>query len=236
MDDHQSVEPDGYALLAGAFDRADAHVLAVQAATALQSGPGATLQAQDGSIYGARNVAQLWPAAATLWRRPPLQRLLSAVLGPRCGLVRILFFDKPPEQTWALPWHRDLTIAVTDNRLPSTNFRKPTVKAGVPHIQAPREVLENMLTLRVHLDDVTDENGPLRVIPGSHRDGPADRPPVVIHAAAGDVLAMRPLLLHCSHRSHPETRRHRRILHLEFAGAPELPDGFAWHQFISAAG
>src|SRR5262249_38962320 len=45
----------------------------------------------------------------------------------------------------------------------------------------------------------------------------------------GDVLLMRPLLAHCSNRSQPGTRRHRRILHLEFAAAAELPDGYAWH-------
>src|SRR5262249_56828349 len=105
------------------------------------------------------------------WRQPPLPDLLQAVLGPDFGLVRVLFFDKPPGQSWALPWHKDLTIAVRDNRLPSTHFGKPTRKAGVPHVEAPREVLEAMLTLRVHLDDVSEENGPLQVLPGSHRWG-----------------------------------------------------------------
>ena len=28
-----------------------------------------------------------------------------------------------------------------------------------------------MLTARLHLDEVTEENGPLRVLPGSHRGG-----------------------------------------------------------------
>ena len=93
-----------------------------------------------------------------------------------------------------------------------------------------------MLTLRLHLDDVTDENGPLQVLPGSHGDdgesAGSTTAPVTILASAGDVLAMRPLLLHCSNGSHPDTTRHRRILHMEFAAGFELGDGYAWHEFI----
>src|SRR5262249_11408360 len=137
------------------------------------------------------------------------------------GLVRVLYFDKPPGQSWALPWHKDLTIAVRDNALPSERFGKPTRKAGVPHVEAPESVLAGMVTARIHLDDVTDENGPLKVVPGSHRAGKglalADAEVRTVYAGAGDVLLMRPLVAHCSNRSLPETRRHRRILHLEFA-------------------
>ena len=93
-----------------------------------------------------------------------------------------------------------------------------------------------MLTLRLHLDEVTDENGPLRVIPGSHVSSESDEVgvenAVAIHAAAGDVLAMRPLITHSSGSSHPGTTRHRRILHLEFAACHELPDGYQWHNFV----
>ena len=163
---------------------------------------------------------------------------LAAILGPQFGLVRGLFFDKPPDRNWALPWHRDLTIAVRDNRLPSRLFGKPTVKAGVPHVEASRELLDQMLTMRIHLDDVTEQNGPLQVIPGSQRGEnglPLREREAVgrsILANRGDVLLMRPRLLHRSNHSHPDSRRHRRILHLEFAAEVELPDGFAWHTFV----
>ena len=202
----------------------------------------ATLQRQYGVIYGARNLLELFPPARELWRREPLLSFLRMALGPRCGLVRGLFFDKPPDCTWSLPWHQDRTIAVVDNTLISPPFACPTKKAGVPHIEAPDEVLEHMLTLRIHLDEVTDENGPLVVLPGSHvghssrwpASWQAETLPHVIHAAAGDVLAMRPLLYHCSGSSSPTTTRHRRILHLEFAASPELPEGFHWHTFLPA--
>lgn len=185
-------------------------------------------------MYAARNVLSIWPMAVTVWRRPPLLETLAALLGPHAGLVRGLYFDKPPERSWALPWHKDLTVAVRDNQLPSRAFCKPTVKANVPHVEAPLEVLERMATLRVHLDDVTDDNGPLRVIAGSHRSGKAmptgDVAPTSILARAGDVLVMRPLLAHASNLSHPDCQHHRRILHLEF-GHRDLPDGYRWFEF-----
>src|SRR5699024_10016906 len=98
----------------------------------------------------------------------PLASALTAILGPNFGLVRVLFFDKPPERTWSLPWHKDLTIAVRRNDLPSKRFTKPTVKAGIPHVEAPLEILDRMLTARVHLDPATADNGALKVAPGSH--------------------------------------------------------------------
>ncbi|MCH7990061.1 MAG: phytanoyl-CoA dioxygenase family protein, partial [Planctomycetes bacterium] len=175
--------------------------------------------------------------AGELWRRNPLLQLLRETLGDGFGLVRGLYFDKPPERSWSLPWHKDLTIAVQRNDLASTHFTNPTQKAGVAHVEASRAVLESMLTLRIHLDAVTDENGPLVVIPGSHQNGKksveSDRGMRKILVAAGDVLAIRPLLSHCSGNSQPGTTRHRRILHLEFAANRELPEGYRWHTFQS---
>lgn len=45
---------------------------------------------------------------------------------------------------------------------------------------------------------------------------------------------MHPLISHASGPSVEGTSRHRRILHLEFAADETLPDGVAWHDFISA--
>jgi hypothetical protein len=232
------LEREGYTLLPEVFtSEAIAEMVAgLQRIFAAQVGEDASIRGDEGTIYAARNVLHLWPAAANVWRVGSLPDILAAILGPNFGLVRILFFDKPPRQTWALPWHKDLTVAVRDNRLPSQHFAKPTRKAGVPHVEAPQAILESMLTARIHLDEVTMKNGPLKVVPGSHRTGKAltldAAPPVCILAKRGAVLLMRPLLAHCSGKSHPDTMHHRRILHLEFAAHDELPDGYAWHDFI----
>ncbi|WP_372716513.1 phytanoyl-CoA dioxygenase family protein [Novipirellula sp.] len=192
-----------------------------------------------GHVYAARNLLDVVPEIQTFWREGKPFEILKCILGDQFGLVRVLFFDKPPDRTWTLPWHKDTAIAVGDNSHRSERFSRPTVKSGVPHVVASDDVLRQMLTLRLHLDDVTDQNGPLRVIPGSHvsstSGGAGVEAAVTIHAAAGDMLAMRPLITHSSGSSKPGTTRHRRILHLEFAADRHLPDGFQWHDFIAAS-
>ncbi|MCO8123517.1 phytanoyl-CoA dioxygenase family protein [Stieleria sp. TO1_6] len=189
-----------------------------------------------GHVYAARNLIASIPEVTRVWQCESLVAFLREHLGESFGLVRALFFDKPPDRTWALAWHKDTAIAVKDNSIVSESFSRPTTKAGVPHVIACDEVLKQMLTLRIHLDEVTDENGPLRVIPGSHvsstSEGDGLNATVSVHAQAGDVLAMRPLISHSSGVSRPNTQRHRRILHLEFASSPILPDAMTWHDFV----
>jgi ectoine hydroxylase-related dioxygenase (phytanoyl-CoA dioxygenase family) len=232
------LEQDGLVVLPTVFsaDQVDAMRSGLTAALEEDRLMAKAVLSQDGAVYAARNVLALWPPAADIWRAPPVPEILQQVLGPAFGLVRALYFDKPPERTWSLPWHKDLTIAVQDNRRRSLHFSKPTCKAGVPHMEASLELLQAMVTVRVHLDDITEENGPLRVVPGSHLTGKklqigTDLPRSVL-VKRGDVLLIRPLTAHSSIPSHPGTRRHRRILHLEFSGWPELPDGYRWHRFI----
>src|SRR5262249_39059774 len=115
-----ALERDGYTVLPNVFTaQAVAHMLrSLEHIFGDRIGEEASIRGDEGAIYAARNVLSLWPEAADVWRVAPLTDALAAVLGPHFGLVRILFFDKPPRQTWALPWHKDLTIAVRRNPLP----------------------------------------------------------------------------------------------------------------------
>lgn len=231
----------GFAILSHVFSASEVDELVVGLDAVMNRADEAEGPIRDkaGTVYAGRNLLRLFDPAKTIWRRSPLLELLRDVLGPEFGLVRVLFFDKPPERTWALPWHKDLTIAVKPHIGESSVFSKPTLKAGVPHVEASREVLEAMLTLRLHLDDMTDANGPLQVVPGSHRLGKSPvasyESATTILGARGDVMAMRPMLAHRSISSHEGTTLHRRILHLEFSGLPHLPDGFEWHDFVTGA-
>ena len=96
---------------------------------------------RTGTVYAGRNLLSLFEPARTLWRRSPLLELLTEMLGTNVGLVRGLYFDKPPERTWSLPWHKDMTLAVRDHSVVSPSFSKPTMKAGVPHVEGSLEVL-----------------------------------------------------------------------------------------------
>ncbi len=244
MDHQLAIKEHGFTVLKNVFDRPLIESLLASTSAGLKAGTTENIKSSLGETYAARNLVKLAPELATMWRRDALVDLLHATLGESFGLVRVLYFDKHPNRTWALPWHQDMTIAVQDNSLPSSVFCKPTTKSGVPHVEASEEVLHQMLTLRIHLDDVTDENGPLKVIRGSHHCKLLDQMATAsaqsgsietIYASAGDVLAMRPLISHASGASTPGTLQHRRILHLEFSGQPNLADGFEWHHFITDA-
>lgn len=221
---------DGFELLPGVFTTEElaSAAAAWERVLAAHAGERAVLAGASGPAYGARNLLRLWPESVELLQKEPLRSRLLELLGPDAGAVRGLYFDKPPGHSWALPWHKDVCIAVKEHR-PSDVFVRPTVKAGVPHVEAPTELLDRMVTVRIHLDPMTPDNGPLRVAPGSHI-GP-DGDPVTLHCASGDVLLMRPLLTHASGHSRADTPLHRRIVHLECSPSPALPDGYAFHDY-----
>lgn len=231
------LERDGFCVLPHAVDtKTIQRLLTVFDVAFEDESQSVRARSSRGHVYAARNLIESIPEVTIVWQKEPMLTLLREVLGDGVGLVRALFFDKPPERTWNLPWHKDTAISVKDNSAKSQAFSRPTIKAGIPHVIACDDLLRQMLTLRIHLDEVTDENGPLRVIPESHVASDSvgvgiDRA-VTIHAAAGGVLAMRPLISHASGASLEGTIRHRRILHLEFASNEILPDGYQWHDFI----
>jgi Phytanoyl-CoA dioxygenase (PhyH) len=226
------LQTDGFAIVPDVLSASEVHAAQDACSRALTASAAASsvLADRDGAAYGARNLLQLWPNVVELARAPKLAALLMQIVGSDGGLVRGLYFDKPPGHSWALPWHRDLTIAVQKHGVLG-RFRKPTTKAGVPHVEAPADLLATMLTVRIHLDDVTDANGPLRVIPGSH-NSTAERAEVILRCHAGDAILVRPLLLHASGHSAEGHAEHRRTVHLEFAPSAELGEGYEWWEFI----
>jgi len=174
------------------------------------------------------------PAIARLARSERLLNIVAQHLLGKPRLVRAIYFDKNPAVNWLVPWHQDLTIAVKEkHEVPG--YGPWSVKESIPHVQPPIEVLESMVTLRIHLDDTDETNGALRVLPGTHRWGRLDSAEIaaarkdvtefLCKATQGDAYLMRPLLLHASSRSTSD--RHRRVLHFEYAGR-ELPEGLAW--------
>lgn len=227
----KSVEVDGYALFEEVFSRAEVKQLLAAVGDTLAQG-GDSVRSRAGVPYAARNLLETCPELCRLWRHPILVSLIQKVLGPNAGLVRALYLDKPPSDSWAVPWHKDLVVPVKAGAISSNVFSLPTDRAGIPHAEAPLSVLRKMLTLRIHLDDSDVANGPLRVLPGSHKTGKAlvtegfDATP--IYARAGDVLALHPLLAHKSGHVREGAAAHRRVLQLQFAASRDLPDAYEW--------
>jgi len=105
-----------------------------------------------------------------------------------------------------------------------------SIKDGIPYAHAPASSLEQVLALRIHLDDSTRENGPLRVLPGTHRWGVLSDDeiqklansirPVDCVALKGGVIAMRPLVVHASSKLRNGTAR--KVIHIEYAASESI--------------
>ena len=223
----RKLETDGAAVLERLVDDD-----AVGATLAAVANAGDGLTRRSGGGFGRRNVLDV-PAVAEVARHPAVRRVVEAVLGPHARPVRGLFFDKTPAANWTVPWHQDRAIAVRE-RVDAHGYGPWSVKSGVAHVQPPVDVLRQMLTVRLHLDDCGEANGPLRVVPGTHGRlldaaevdaAAANGPQLALTCRAGGAVLMRPLVLHAS--SPATAPRHRRVLHVEYAAA-ELPGGLAW--------
>ena len=193
--------------------------------------------AAGGARAGLRDPVGKDPAFEAAARSEPVRELVTSVLGPDAFVVRSILFDKTPGANWDVMWHQDVTITVKA-RASVEGFGPWSTKAGQPNVQPPVGVLERMVTVRLHLDHCDEANGPLLVVPGSHRQGLIDvrtldtgeceARAVRCCAAAGAALVMRPLLLHASRKS--QVASHRRVLHLDFAAEP-LPEPLRWAAF-----
>jgi len=155
--------------------------------------------------------------------------------------VQCNYFEKRADRNWLVPMHQDLSIAVAE-RVAEPRASGWSIKQGQQFVHAPDEVLPQMLALRLHLDPCNAEDGALRVIPASHREGRSVvgyiRGPAQVAqpclAQTGDVLAMRPLLMHASSKSASHSSSRRRVLHFVF-GPPQLPWGLRWARSVAAA-
>ena len=163
------------------------------------------------------------------------QRLLSiaqTILGSEALPIRGTLFDKSPLSNWLAVWHQDTALPLRERREKS-GWGPWSVKDGVNYAHAPVRALEKILALRVHLDDSTVSNGPLRVLPDTHVLGVltddqihalAERTPsATCVVPCRGVLAMRPLVIHASSKSASEMPR--RVLHIEYASSPFIDDG-----------
>jgi len=164
----------------------------------------------------------------------PIGAIAAKILGPGLRAVRAIMFDKTDEMNWSLTWHQDRTICVKQ-RIDVAGFEPWTTKGGMQHVTPPFDLLMQMVTLRVHLDDVSAFNAPLLIAPGSHRLG---RVPVnavedavrrcgthTCLATAGDVWLYATPILHASEAATRPARR--RVLQIDFA-VGDLPGGLEW--------
>jgi ectoine hydroxylase-related dioxygenase (phytanoyl-CoA dioxygenase family) len=183
------------------------------------------------SRAGSRHLLGVEPIRA-LALNPKLLGLATACLGAEALPFKATFFDKSPKSNWLVSWHQDLALPV-QHRVEAAGWGPWTRKGGQLYALAPAEALARVVALRVHLDDSDGTNGPLRVLPGTHRlgrltdEGIADAvsrvEAVECLVRAGGVVAMRPLVVHASSKSVSDAPR--RVVHLEYAAHVVLDSG-----------
>jgi len=212
-----AVERDGFAILSSCIDESLAKRL---------------LESLDDTQYGQRNLLREL-IIQKLARSQEVRRVVAPVLGPNCFAVKGILFNKTQKSNWKVPWHQDLTITVHD-RIEAEGFGPWTTKGGVVNVQPRADVLRGILAIRIHLDANDHQNGPLRVIPGSHKHGRLTAEQIAkwdksesvdCLVPRGGALLMRPLLLHAS--SACMLPKSRRVIHLEYSSL-DLPCGLQW--------
>ncbi|MBK1897655.1 phytanoyl-CoA dioxygenase family protein [Chryseobacterium paridis] len=163
-----------------------------------------------------------------------IKEIIKDIFGEKYFVVKSIYFDKPEKSNWYVAYHQDLTISV-DKKVDLPDFGPWTTKQNQFAVQPPLDVLENIYTLRIHLDHTDEENGALKVISNSHAKG-IYRPETIdwtiekeeiCKVERGGVMIMKPLLLHGSNRT--TNGKKRRVIHIEFSDI-ELPEELQWSE------
>lgn len=225
---------DGYAVVRGVLCEDDIQRMRAGVERARQSDHPAAV-ANSAGVYGLRNLADVMPEITPLVASTEIRGLLERLFEQPAFLVRATLFDKTEGANWGVFWHQDHSIAV-HQRIDAPGFDGWTKKAGVSCVRPPAEIMERMRTIRLHLDDCGEQQGALKVLPGTHRlqrlnsceveSTAATREQVTCAAAAGDAVLMCPLILHAS--SPMQAGTSRRVIHLEFADFA-LPSPLEWY-------
>ena len=130
-----------------------------------------------------------------------ISKISTYLKGVPC-LVRAIYFNKTVNQNWLVPWHQDKTVCVS-KKFESTGWAPWSFKDGVLHVQPPVDVLNQMVSLRLHLDDSNLANGCLKIMPHSHKLGVLNQADIAKYVAKnhsfdciakkGTALVMRPI-------------------------------------------
>ena len=188
-------------------------------------------------LFAIRNLFGEIPALQAVLKNPRLTQLLAShFLNQNYRCIKALFFDKPPQSNWVVNWHQDLTINVKEKpEAPPAHFGQWIQKSSFWSVQPPLNYLQNIVTVRLHLEDCWADNGAVKILAGSHQSGitptqalpqlKADFAEVICDVPQGGALVMSPLTWHASSKN--RSNRHRRVIHLEFSDM-QLPQKLAW--------
>jgi ectoine hydroxylase-related dioxygenase (phytanoyl-CoA dioxygenase family) len=185
-------------------------------------------------LFAIRQFLKEIPEVNDLIFNENIKTIIKEIFGEKYFVVKSIYFDKPEKSNWYVAYHQDLTISV-DKKIALENFGPWTTKQNQFAVQPPLNILENVFTIRLHLDDTDENNGALKVVPKSHAKG-IYRPETIdwnvetetiCNVEKGGVMIMKPLILHGSNRT--TNGKKRRVIHIEFSDL-ELPEELNWSE------
>ncbi|AZB28306.1 phytanoyl-CoA dioxygenase [Chryseobacterium balustinum] len=188
-------------------------------------------------LFAIRQFLKEVPDVKDLIFNKNLKTIIKEIFGDNYFVVKSIYFDKPEKSNWYVAYHQDLTISV-DKKIDLENFGPWTTKQNQFAVQPPLDILENIFTIRIHLDETDENNGALKVIPKSHAKG-IYRPETIdwnveteniCNVEKGGLMIMKPLLLHGSNRT--INGKKRRVIHIEFSDK-ELSEQLCWSERIN---
>ncbi|TYA74173.1 phytanoyl-CoA dioxygenase family protein [Seonamhaeicola marinus] len=185
-------------------------------------------------VYAIRQLLRTIPQLYPLLFNNNLLGLLNYLFDSTYFLTKAIYFDKPENSNWFVPYHQDLSISV-DKKAEVENYINWTFKKEQYGVQPPTKILEDTITLRIHLDHTNAHNGALNVIPKSHLNGVIRKDskhwhtqqPQICSVKKGGVMLMKPLILHASNKT--TNKEQRRVIHLEF-NHQELSKPLNWSE------
>lgn len=185
-------------------------------------------------LFAIRQFLKEIPQVRELVFNENIKNIITEIFGEKYFVVKSIYFDKPEKSNWYVAYHQDLTISV-DKKTDLPGFGPWTTKQNQFAVQPPIDILENIFTIRIHLDDTDEYNGALKVIPKSHAKG-IYRPETIdwsvetetiCRVHKGGIMLMKPLLLHGSNRT--TNGKKRRVIHIEFSDR-QLPEELKWSE------
>lgn len=212
------LEKDGYSVVSSLFSEEEISEILNCIENTEQTG-NAFMQTRD--LFAIRQLIKNVPQLSELLFTESMTRLIYDLFESTYFLTKAIYFDKPSESNWFVAYHQDLSISV-NQKVNVPNYSNWTFKKGQYGVQPPLKILQDTITLRVHLDNTDRDNGALKIIPKSHQKGIIrkdsknwnTKDEVVCEAAKGSVMLMKPLTLHASNRT--TNGKKRRVIHLEF--------------------
>lgn len=194
---------------------------------------------KSADLFAIRQFLKEIPASTKLIFNENLTTMVRQLFGDDYFVVKSIYFDKPKTSNWFVSYHQDLTISV-DKKVELQNFGPWTVKQHQFAVQPPIDILKNIFTVRIHLDDTDENNGALKVLAKSHLKGICrpetidwtDEAETICKVPKGALMIMKPLLLHSSSKT--TNNKKRRVIHIEFSNM-ELPTEIQWAEKLKIA-